>query len=222
MTTTRFYLYCNRTNIDLVETPKPKLNPCPTDCECSWIQKSINCRGRNLEEIPKNLPQFIIRIDLSDNSIETLGVNDFRDCPDLNEIILDNNRLTVIDKQPFSTLKKLRRLSLASNGLVELQRDLIWRANKLTSLVLDNNPIHIPTDLSLFNSTKLEDLSMVGCNVTELYDETFSGLTQLKTLNLTGNLLDVSVKLLMIKLSNRNTYNKNFIYFLVRFECRCL
>ncbi|CAG2235430.1 DCN [Mytilus edulis] len=82
---------------------------------CSILYRTADCTSRGLISVPKDLPRDIISLDLKHNEIETLPNNTFARYSMLLTIILDNNRLSVIETGAFSGIKRLLNLSMEEN-----------------------------------------------------------------------------------------------------------
>ena len=77
----------------------------------------VSCRNVSLTEVPVNLPNSSVSIDLSENKIESLGEQTFKGYPNLVDLTLTNNKLSQIGPRAFEGLQKLERLSLLNNSV---------------------------------------------------------------------------------------------------------
>lgn len=172
---------------DLEETPKPILNPCPEVCTCMDGTKFIDCRNRNISSIPSLMPEDALKIDLSDNHIEHIDADVFKDCLELSDLILARNQINRIDANAFTSLTNLRRLDLSSNLLFEIAPNTFTKPTALAILNLDNNPLVIPEATSLLTTTHVTELSLADCNLTAFNANTFKNLGNLELLNIRNN-----------------------------------
>ena len=77
----------------------------------------LDLSRQQLTNVPGNIPTNETILDLSDNDLVTLHQNDFVSLSNLNELYLQNNRLSIIEDGSFNGLSALRRLDLSSNSL---------------------------------------------------------------------------------------------------------
>jgi Leucine-rich repeat (LRR) protein len=94
-------------------------------------------------------------IDLSVESIDSIHLNTFNEYAKLEELYLEDNKLTRLEAGLFSNLVNLRELWLESNQLVSIDKNIFNGLINLELVCLSNNPISILfTDLtSLCGST---------------------------------------------------------------------
>ncbi|ELU14094.1 hypothetical protein CAPTEDRAFT_78700, partial [Capitella teleta] len=104
-----------------------------------------NNREAGLTEIPIDISLGVTAIDLSHNSITTLGPNAFRNFTELNVLHLNYNNISFIHDDAFEGVYKLHHLSLSHNQLADFP--VLPNMPKLSRLYLDNNNIRtIPDD----------------------------------------------------------------------------
>ena len=65
----------------------------------------------------RDLAAFNGRLDLSNLEIYSLRMGDFKGFENVEELILDNNRIVAVDYESFSGLTSVRKISLRHNGL---------------------------------------------------------------------------------------------------------
>ena len=127
-------------------------------------------------------PRRVYRLDLTRERLKEIPEELFL-CVNLNELILDKNKITVINDK-ISTLKNLQRLSIASNK-IEVWPDALCRLTRIRMLDLgDNNLARISDNVGKMK--KLETLILWG-NVIGYYPATLTQLDQLKLLDLLHN-----------------------------------
>lgn len=99
--------------------------PCPDEprCKCqeaTYITKkktAVTCRNRSLTEVPTNLPNNTVYLDLSQNQIKSIGVKQFINYTGLNLLNISLNNLTEVKPGAFDGLQNLRSLSLRNNSI---------------------------------------------------------------------------------------------------------
>ena len=77
----------------------------------------VDCSGKNLTSIPKNLPKKAAIIDLHGNEIACVEANIFKEFKKLIHLDLSNNQLRKIEKESLAGLYNLRVLNIAGNYL---------------------------------------------------------------------------------------------------------
>uniref|UniRef100_A0A1L8DA62 Putative leucine-rich transmembrane protein n=1 Tax=Nyssomyia neivai TaxID=330878 RepID=A0A1L8DA62_9DIPT len=165
---------------------------CPDDCSC-LPNSFVDCSGRNLTDIPENLPKNTSFIDLSHNLITIVHIDDFTNTTHLREIRLRGNQLGSVDKMAFAQLARLDSLDLSNNHLEHIDPDLLAHTVDVRKVNLSGNPLEIPTHGSLLNAPSLEELDLSACNISNLHLETFTNLSGLVALNLYNNPIDENI-----------------------------
>ncbi|XP_067674472.1 toll-like receptor 4 [Haliotis asinina] len=146
---------------------------------------SVDCTGKQLHQIPKDLPINMTSLNISDNMITAVKNRTFQTFTHLRYINLNNNLLTKMEPDAFVGVFSLTNLSLASNKLHKgsltegLFRDLV----NLVTLNLQNNKIGEYPDLVLAPLTKLHSL-YIDPVPGAVFGPGFSELTNLKVLNM--------------------------------------
>lgn len=110
------------TEVPTTQTSSHTEITCPTSCFC--IQNShffLNCSNRDLTQIPKNIPNNVYEIDLSNNNITQVDVETFVGLPHLYKINLANNQIEDVERQAFRDLENLRIIDLTNNSLTQMQ-----------------------------------------------------------------------------------------------------
>ena len=123
--------------------------------------------------------------DLSFNMIEDLSAHEFRGL--LNKLDLKGNRLRLIGRDCFRSLKGVQIIDLSHNNLQDLPSPLFCQLNDLLQLRLDFNQIsHIPKEL--FKSQKqIKRIDLNHNKVTSIPKSLFSELNKLEVLHLENN-----------------------------------
>ncbi|CAL1606284.1 unnamed protein product [Knipowitschia caucasica] len=126
------------TLLPLLLTPS---HACPKQCTCNSNTKAVDCRGRGLYEIPKNLHPDTQELYLQDNHIRGLGSMAFRDIPLVRILDLSNNSISTISQTALLGLRTLQRLTLSNNNLRELEKRLLGPVRSLSHLDLSHNSL---------------------------------------------------------------------------------
>ncbi|CAF1173091.1 unnamed protein product [Didymodactylos carnosus] len=100
---------------------------CPYPCSC--FNGVVDCKDKELNEIPRNIPDTTI------------------------ELRLEKNRIIEIPPKVFSHLKKLRRLDLSNNMISSVYPDSFTGLKSLNSLILYRN------NLKMLPSRAFSDLN---------------------------------------------------------------
>ncbi|XP_073685268.1 toll-like receptor 8b [Garra rufa] len=164
----------------------------PCDVTLSNISVALDCSGRSLKRIPKNLIWNTTEIDFADNKIEYLPKDAFWNLTNLTQINLRKNQIEKSlkkDSGVFSSLANLETLNLDDNKIKAFPRDLPPGLQKLS---LNSNHIKTigPTDFAGIKKLKILMLNKncyhnVSLELT-IHNETFQH-TNLTVLELSKN-----------------------------------
>uniref|UniRef100_A0A5K3EG44 Protein slit n=1 Tax=Mesocestoides corti TaxID=53468 RepID=A0A5K3EG44_MESCO len=146
---------------------------CPDACTCKG--QRVDCSGKGLSEVPKDLPvntkdlflehNNIRRIDperlyhlkhletllLSHNAILELHSGTFKHLHNLKSLLLSSNGLRCIHPDAFVGLKKLRVLILQNNAISTLANSTFRDLGRINNLALGQNPLHCDCNLRWLN-----------------------------------------------------------------------
>ncbi|XP_075998472.1 leucine-rich repeat-containing protein 17-like [Genypterus blacodes] len=100
----------------------------------------MDCSSRGLTEVPTGIPEDIVEMDLSHNSIRHLKARDFKGAKSLRTLNLSNNNMERIDTASLSGLLHLRELDLSDNSLHFVQYGVLEDLYFLSQLKLGGNP----------------------------------------------------------------------------------
>ncbi|XP_015259648.1 PREDICTED: leucine-rich repeat-containing protein 17 [Cyprinodon variegatus] len=100
----------------------------------------MDCRNRGLTEVPSGIPEDVVKVDLSYNSIKHLKPRDFHAARSLRILNLSNNNMERIDTGSLSGLLHLHDLDLSFNGLRFVQYGVLEDLYFLSKLKLEGNP----------------------------------------------------------------------------------
>ncbi|KAK6638540.1 hypothetical protein RUM43_006807 [Polyplax serrata] len=135
---------------------------CPAGCSCDGT--IVDCGGRGLTEVPKDVPMYTTDLLLNDNEITKIKSDGlFGRLPNLLKLDLRRNKINGIEQNAFEGAEKLSELLLSENKLRE---------------------IHNKMFLGLHN---LKKLSLYENEITCVMPGSFNPLMNLKTLNLLSN-----------------------------------
>uniref|UniRef100_A0A671XXY3 Slit homolog 3 (Drosophila) n=1 Tax=Sparus aurata TaxID=8175 RepID=A0A671XXY3_SPAAU len=118
---------------------------CPDVCTCS--DGVVRCSNRGLHSLPKGIPKDTTELDLSNNSISTLGPYTFSNMTQLATLILSYNQIRCIPVHAFDGLKALRLLTLHGNDLSTIPEGAFNHLTALSHLALGANPLYCNCDL---------------------------------------------------------------------------
>ncbi|CEF71563.1 Slit homolog 2 protein [Strongyloides ratti] len=161
---------------------------CPPKCKCQT--DIVSCIGAGLTEIPKNLSQKIIRLDLQENKITKLNKNDFVGLPNLRVLHLMDNEIQLIEPHSFDNLTKLERFRINRNRLRSIPDFLFKYNHKLQRLDLSENALTIITDDQLNGPLSMRNLQLDRNQLTCLDSREISNWKSLEVLELNGNSLN--------------------------------
>uniref|UniRef100_G1SUW0 Extracellular matrix protein 2 n=1 Tax=Oryctolagus cuniculus TaxID=9986 RepID=G1SUW0_RABIT len=166
---------------DMFRTPSRSPLPAPPrgalrlPAGCSLSYRTISCIHADLSQIPPLAAPQITSLELVGNSITSIPDEAFNGLPNLERLDLSKNNITSsgVGLKAFKFLKKLMRLNMDGNNLIE-----------------------IPSELP----STLEELKINENNLQGIDEESLSGLNQLVTLELEGNnLSEINVNPLAFK-----------------------
>ncbi|MFH4983023.1 hypothetical protein AB6A40_009732 [Gnathostoma spinigerum] len=140
----------------------PSTAKCPLVCNCD--EKEVNCRGRSLEKIPRNLPPKIHHLDLRDNDIQAILRSDLKGYDHLETLLISNNQIEYIDENFLDMLPSLKKLSISRNVI------------RYIPMLCSQTSHLIHADFHMNQISKIHNLA-------------FSQLIYLRTINLENNLI---------------------------------
>ncbi|XP_012350455.1 osteomodulin isoform X2 [Apis florea] len=165
--------------------------------------KRASCVGRHLYNIDAGAPNNVQALDLSDNVISL--INNFElenaELTKLRYLNLSKNAISEISLNAFDGLTSLTVLDLSKNRLHYILDEIFEKNENLRILKLSNNNFksHIPK----LRSFSLMELSLDSCQISHLPLDTFNGLTHIRRLDLSNNL--------MIQMSNTIVQTLHFL-----------
>lgn len=99
----------------------------------------MDCSNRGLTEVPTGIPEDVVHIDLSHNSISHLKAKTFNGARSLRTLNLSNNHMNHLDTGSLSGLLHLRELDLSDNSLLFIQHGVLEDLYFLSKLKLRGN-----------------------------------------------------------------------------------
>ena len=159
---------------------------CSTQLHHSNININIDLRENDLTQLPArglyNLVRLapILLLDLTNNQINDVHVDAFKDLQGVIDIKLNNNKLTTIDAATLEPLRSsIQFLSLHSNNINEIKAFTFAYLAKLTSLDLRSNQIESFHSTAFFNCSQLETIYLADNKLKKIPARLFSSLVSL-------------------------------------------
>ncbi|OAD58946.1 Immunoglobulin superfamily member 10 [Eufriesea mexicana] len=164
---------------------------CSAYCLCdTWYSlERASCIGRHLYSIHTGAPNNVQALDLSDNVISLLSGFELANIglTKLKYLNLSKNAISEIDLNAFNGLADLTVLDLSNNRLYYIL-DGTFEGNKnlqILKLSKNNFRSHVPKLQAFW----LTELSLDSCQISHLPSDTFDGLTHVRRLDLSNNLM---------------------------------
>ncbi|KAM6473004.1 uncharacterized protein PHA67_005986 [Liasis olivaceus] len=134
------------------------------NCEVHEIfqnKTKVLCYNQHLSEVPTYLPTKLVFLDLSQNSIPSLGKNDFKNFNCLQALNISQNKIWKIEDGVFIHTSHLEFLNLTANQLQRLSSSMFDGLMNLTTLLLASNKIYRidPSAFANLGKLKVIDLS---------------------------------------------------------------
>ena len=197
--------YANSVSLSSIDSKHTELhvfNVCVTVAACNSKVRILNIRSLGLRSFPAMLTNSwfptLTRLDLSHNFIEELlpsrHFEHMLSRWTLKELDLSSNRLSVIGKEAFSALQRLKRLNLANNAIrsVDMFAFVAFGGkHTLLELNLDRNKIgDDELEFLLFSSlTTLRRLTLDNNSLTTISAHLFYNLHSLEAASFSHNRL---------------------------------
>ncbi|XP_026541051.1 toll-like receptor 13 [Notechis scutatus] len=126
----------------------------------------VLCYNQNLLEVPTYLPTKLVFLDLSQNSIQSLEKNDFKNFSCLQALNISQNNIDKIEDGAFIHTSHLDFLNLSVNQLQFLSSSMFDGLMNLTTLLLARNKIYRINPSAFAN---LENLKVIDLSSNKLY-----------------------------------------------------
>lgn len=127
---------------DLMEPSPIRSKPDATTVCFTYFYPQIrmDCSNQGLTEVPTGIPDNVVHVDLSHNSISHLKTRDFHAARSLRTLNLSNNKMEDLDTGSLTGLLHLRELDLSNNNLHSVQHGVLEDLYFLSHLKLGGNP----------------------------------------------------------------------------------
>ncbi|ELU04862.1 hypothetical protein CAPTEDRAFT_138319, partial [Capitella teleta] len=195
---------------------------CPRNCTCDGEKISVSCKDSNFTEIPPDLPTSVRILELSQNKLKKISNRTFIKFQNLTSLSLNENEISVIEKDAFKGLDNLQRLwelILDKNSISSIQGGIFADVSSLQILRLSYNRLQYIDERTFSGLDHLSFLSLNNFGLKDADPDVFQGLQSLRTLNLMNNELRVI---------NASSFPLHFLENITRlylannpFECSC-
>nr|XP_057932101.1 leucine-rich repeat-containing protein 17-like [Doryrhamphus excisus]XP_057932102.1 leucine-rich repeat-containing protein 17-like [Doryrhamphus excisus] len=112
-----------------------------TSCHTYYFpQVRMDCSNRGLTEVPAGIPEDVVHIDLSHNSIRHLKAKNFQGAKSLKTLNISHNNMEHIETASLFGLLHLQELDLSGNSLHFIQYGVLEDLYFLSKLKLGGNP----------------------------------------------------------------------------------
>ncbi|EDV19374.1 uncharacterized protein TRIADDRAFT_62193 [Trichoplax adhaerens] len=166
--------------------------------------------------INKNITS-LVTMDLSGNSLTSLGQGTFQNYQMLQTLILDKNKIQYLSNETFIGLSRLKNLKITGNQIDEIENGTFKPLKQLQLLKLSYNQFTGDTDGLIKNLRFLSELSLANNAIKSLVKCSFCHLPNLTEISLQNNIIsDIAEdafynlpNLSKLKLSKNNIAIKN-------------
>ncbi|XP_071091195.1 protein slit-like isoform X2 [Haliotis cracherodii] len=160
---------------------------CPRECVC--IGTTVDCSGRGLKYIPKELPMYTTELKLENNEINRIKNDGIfkKKLPNLQILDLNDNAIEVIEDGAFEGAEKLTDLLVTNNKLTQLSSASLRGLQHVKSLMLRGNRITCINNVTFTETPRLRVLSLYDNQIRCITQGAFDRLHYLSTLNLMAN-----------------------------------
>lgn len=206
---------------------------CPANCHCEDEYLRASCAHASLDIVPIQLNPEIRHLDLSNNrittlhlafgfydslesldlsynTIHTLGIDNFALQQRLLKLNLSNNAIRNITKNALKGLTDLSYLDLSNNNISEINHQSFRHTNEIKYINFScNSLINLP--IGLFNNLyKIDKIDLSHNSLLEMPTSNLALVSNIKYLNLSDNLIQTISKnsipvlhsLVMLNLAN--------------------
>ncbi|XP_042081667.1 chondroadherin-like protein, partial [Haplochromis burtoni] len=178
---------------------------CPQECCC--VQLNVTCANKNLTQVPPNVDERTVKLDLRGNDLQELPTGAFMHTPYLTHLLLQRCNIHKVKEGAFRGLGRLVFLNLANNNIDILYQESFDGLSSLKQLIIDRNRVEEiqPGAFSQLGSLNL--LSLSHNQLVYIPNMAFQGLQNIKKLRLSNNCLiyldtEAFVKLVNLKRLN--------------------
>ncbi|XP_068110906.1 toll-like receptor 2 [Hyperolius riggenbachi] len=147
---------------------------CQSVCDTSVDKTTVNCEGKKLTRVPKNLHENVEYLDLSYNQISAIYGRDFSRYRNLHKLDLSFNNISFIEDRTFQNNLQIKNLSLFNNSLVKIPHSSLEDLKNLHILdISDNVYQHAFLGEAFINLVNLQYLSIGGPLVGSILKDDF-------------------------------------------------
>nr|XP_026494997.1 leucine-rich repeats and immunoglobulin-like domains protein 3 isoform X1 [Vanessa tameamea] len=175
-------------------------NECPKKCDC--LEQYVDCSKKNLVSVPR-IPKWVEQLDLSYNKLSKGITEGFEELLSLKILKLDKN--TLLHIPTFLHPNQIQEVSLNRNSISSIDRDHFPVNSSIRTLSLNSNHIKLIQEGALNNLTNLMTLKLNRNELVSLPNHLFMHQSNLKVLELNHNKLHVISGLLFQGLSSLTT-----------------
>lgn len=180
VSTLNFVLFCCLGSSFFCDVNAGSQVSCPPGCSCDNDGEWKCHWSSNFVTIPSPLPENITSLILWSQNIPTIYRNDFNGLRRLLKIEISDCNVRNIENGTFDNLSELEELVLEWNRLAAIDVNLLRGLHSLRILDLSRNEIERIENGTFINLSKLESLMLANNNLKSLNCGTFSGLHSLK------------------------------------------
>ncbi|CAG7785709.1 unnamed protein product [Allacma fusca] len=158
---------------------------CPHPCVCA--DGVVDCRDLTVKHVPESLPEDVIELRLEQNEITEIPPGAFSSYKRLRRLDLSNNQIQKIAVDAFRNLKSLTSLVLYGNRISVLPPGIFHGLTSLQLLLLNANRITCIRRDAFRDLHNLNLLSLYDNRIQTLENGTFDSLRSIQTLHLARN-----------------------------------
>ncbi|XP_078264177.1 uncharacterized protein lrrc52 [Rhinoraja longicauda] len=158
---------------------------CPPKCVCDIFK--VDCRNKDLNSFPKNLPLNTRYLDISKNSISEINALQINLLSDLVYLDCSHNDLSEISKLDFLSGARIAYLDISYNILKTIDQATFQTLTSLTVLKLGNNHISVVHHNALDSNIGIRELDLRNNSLTFFNVSIIKNLNGLKSISLSGN-----------------------------------
>lgn len=140
---------------------------CPDRCTCyhdhTWNANVVDCGGAGYNKVPERLPMDATTIYLDGNDLGDLSSHMFIGKKKLEQLYLNNSKITSLHNRTFNGVPSLKVLHLENNQINELRGFEFDQLKNLNELYLSENAIG-PVGNNTFNALKKLEVLALGNN----------------------------------------------------------
>ncbi|XP_073435152.1 immunoglobulin superfamily member 10 [Dendrobates tinctorius] len=169
---------------------------CPKPCAC-YVKTEVHCTFRYINVFPKQIEDYVERINLGYNSLSKLTESDFTGLKKLELLMLHSNEIQTIHEHAFQDLSALQVLKMSYNKVKILHKNTFRSLKSMVRLHMDHNKLEFLSPESFYGLTSLKLVHLEGNELRQLHTDTFVTLrfiqifktSSIKVINLSDNLL---------------------------------